>query len=75
MTVMVDPITERATCHVTAKVYLSGQLYNVCDPIDGTLATAGARVFGLNLSQGITAEQATEIAQFLNNHFICMSYV
>jgi hypothetical protein len=72
---MVDPSAERATCNFTVKVYPSGQLYLAYDPIDGTLATAGDRVFGFDLSQGITAEQATEIAQFLNNHLICMTYV
>jgi hypothetical protein len=72
---MVDPIAERATYHFTVKVYPSGQLYMACDPIDGTLAMAGDGVFGFDLRQGITAEQATEIAQFLNNHRICMTYV
>jgi hypothetical protein len=70
---MVDPITERATCNFTIKVYPSGQLYIAYDPIDSRLAIASTRVFGFDLSEGITAEQATEIAKFLNNHLICMN--
>jgi hypothetical protein len=72
---MVDPITERATCNFTVKVYPSGQLYIACDPIDGKLATAGDRVFGFDLSQGITAEQATETAKSLNNDLRCLTHV
>jgi hypothetical protein len=73
-TVMVDPITERAPYNFTVKVYPSGQLYIACDPIDGTLAIAGDGVFGFDLRQGITAEQATEVASFLNDHLLCMTY-
>jgi hypothetical protein len=73
-TAMVDPITERAPYNFTVKVYPSGQLYIACDPIDGTLAIAGDGVFSFDLPQGITAEQATEVARFLNDHLLCMTY-
>jgi hypothetical protein len=71
---MEEPITERATYNFTVKVYPSGQLYIACDPVDGTLAVAGDGVFGFDLRQGITAEQATDIARFLNDHLLCMTY-
>ena len=71
---MVDPITERATYNFTVKVYPSGQLYIACDPIDGNLAIAGDGVFGFDLPQGTTAEQATEVARLLNDHLVCMTY-
>jgi hypothetical protein len=73
-TVMVNPITERATSHFTVKICPSGQLYIACDPIDGELAVAGDRVFSYDLPQDTTAEQATEIARFLNDHLVCMTY-
>jgi len=31
-------------------------------------------VFGFDLRQGITAEQATDIARFLNDHLLCMTH-
>jgi hypothetical protein len=71
---MVDPITERATYHFTVKVYPSGQLYIACDPIDRNLAIAGDGMFGFDLTAGLTTERATEIAQFLNDHLVCMTY-
>jgi hypothetical protein len=71
---MADPITERATYNFTVKVYPSGQLYLECDPIDRNLAIAGDGVFGFDLPEGMTTERATEIASFLNDHLICMTY-
>jgi hypothetical protein len=71
---MEDPITERATYNFTVKVYPSGQLYIACDPIDGKLAVAGDGVFGFELPEGTTAEQATDIARFLNDHLLYMTY-
>jgi hypothetical protein len=71
---MVDPITERATYHFTVKVYPSGQLYLACDPIDRHLAIAGDGEFGFDLPPGVTTERATEIAKFLNDHLVCMTY-
>ena len=70
---MVDPITDRATYNFTVKVYPSGQLYLACDPIDGNLGIAGDGGFGFDL-EGITTERATEIARFLNDHLVCMTY-
>jgi hypothetical protein len=72
--VMVDPITERATYNFTVKVYPSGQLYIACDPMDGNLAIAGDGVFGFDLPEGMTTERATEIARFLNENLLCMTY-
>jgi hypothetical protein len=71
---MVDPITERATYNFTVKVYPSGQLYIACDPIDSNLAIAQDGVFGFDLAEGTTVEHATEIAKFLNDHLLCMTY-
>ena len=71
---MVDPITERATYNFTVKVYPSGQLYIACDPIDGNLAIAGDGVLGFDLPEGIMVEHAAEIAKFLNDHLVCMTY-
>jgi hypothetical protein len=71
---MVDPIMERATYNFTVKVYPSGQLYIACDPIGRSLAVAGDGVFGFDLPEGTTAERATEIAAFLNEHLMCMTY-
>jgi hypothetical protein len=71
---MVDPIIERATYNFTVKVYPNGQLYIACDPIDRNLAIAGDGVFGFDLSEGITAERAAEIARFMSEHLVCMSY-
>jgi hypothetical protein len=71
---MVDPITDRATYNFTVKVYPSGQLYLACDPIDGNLSIAGDGEFGFDLPAGVTAERATEIARFLNDHLVCMTY-
>jgi hypothetical protein len=71
---MVDPNTERATSHYTVKAYPSGQLYIACDPIDGNLAIAGDGVFGFDLPGGMTTERATEIARFLNDHLVVMTY-
>jgi hypothetical protein len=71
---MVDPITERATYNFTVKVYPSGQLYIACDPIDRNLAIASGGVFGFDLPQGITAERATNIARFLNDNLLCMTF-
>jgi hypothetical protein len=71
---MVDPITERATYNFTVKVYPSGQLYLACDPIDGNLVIAGDGEFGFDLPAGVTPERATEIARFLNDHLVCMTY-
>jgi hypothetical protein len=71
---MVDPMTERATYNFTVKVYPSGQLYIACDPIDGNLAIAGDGVFGFDLPAGMTTERATEIAKFLNDNLVCMTY-
>jgi hypothetical protein len=71
---MVDPITERATYNFTVKVYPSGQLYIACDPMDGNLAIAGDGMFGFDLPAGATTERATEIARFLNEHLVCMTY-
>ena len=71
---MVDPIIERATNNFTVKVYPTGQLYIACDPIDRNLAIAGDGVFGFDLPEGITAERAAEIARFMNEHLVCMSY-
>jgi hypothetical protein len=71
---MVDPIIERATYNFTVKVYPNGQLYIACDPIDRNLAIAGDGVFGFDLPEGITAERAAEIARFMSEHLICMSY-
>jgi hypothetical protein len=31
-------------------------------------------VFGFDLPQGIRAEEATDIARFLNDHLLCMTY-
>jgi hypothetical protein len=72
--VMVDPITERATYNFTVKVYPSGQLYIACDPMDRNLAIAGDGVFGFDLPEGMTTERATEIARFLNDNLLCMTY-
>jgi hypothetical protein len=71
---MVDPITDRATYNFTVKVYSCGQLYLACDPIDGNLAIAGDGQFGFDLPAGVTTERATEIARFLNEHLVCMTY-
>jgi hypothetical protein len=71
---MEDPITERATYNFTVKVYPSGQLYIACDPVDGKLAVAGDGMFGFDLPEGVTAEEATAIARFLNDHLLCMTY-
>ena len=71
---MVDPIIERATNNFTVKVYPTGQLYIACDPIDRNLAIAGDGVFGFDLPEGITAERAAEIARFMSEHLVCMSY-
>jgi hypothetical protein len=71
---MVDPITERATYHFTVKVYPSGQLYIACDPIDRNLAIAGDGVLGFDLPAGMTTECATEIAKFMHDHLLCMTY-
>ena len=71
---MEDPITERARYHFTVKVYPSGQLYIACDPMDRTLAIAGDGVFGFDLPAGITAECAAEIARYMNEHLLCMTY-
>jgi hypothetical protein len=70
----VDPITERATYNFTVKVNPCGQLYLACDPIDGNLTMAGDGGFGFDLPAGVTAERATEIARFLNDHLVCMTY-
>ena len=35
---------------------------------------AGDGVFGFDLPKGITAGQATDIARFLNDHLLCMTY-
>jgi hypothetical protein len=72
--VMVDPITERATYNFTVKVYPSGQLYIACDPLNGSLAIAGDGIFGFDLPEGMTTERATEIARFLNDNLVCMTY-
>jgi hypothetical protein len=71
---MVDPITERATYNFTVKVYPSGQLYIACDPMDRHLAIAGDGVFGFDLPAVMTTERAAEIARFLNEHLLCMTY-
>ena len=71
---MVDPIIERAMYNFTVKVYPNGQLYIACDPIDRNLAIAGDGVFGFDLLEGITAERAAEIARFMSEHLVCMSY-
>jgi hypothetical protein len=71
---MVDPITERATYDFTVKVYPSGKLYIACDPLDCNLAIAGDGVFGFDLPEGTTAEQAGQIAKFLTDHLVCMTY-
>lgn len=71
---MVDPIIERATYNFTVKVYSNGQLYIACDPIDRNLAIAGDGMFGFDLPEGITAERAAEIARFMSEHLVCMSY-
>jgi hypothetical protein len=71
---MVDPITERATYNFTVKVYPSGQLYIACDPLHRNLAIAGDGVFGFDLPDGTTAEQAAEIARFMTAHLVCMTY-
>jgi hypothetical protein len=71
---MVDPITERATYNFTVKVSPSGQLYIACDPMDRNLAIAGDGVFGFDLPAGMTTERATEIARFLNENLVCMTY-
>ena len=68
------PDDERATYNFTVKVYPSGQLYIACVPIDGKLAITDDGVFGFDLPQGITTEQATEIARFPNDHLLCMTY-
>jgi hypothetical protein len=71
---MVDPIIERATYNFTVKVYPSGQLYIACDPIAGHLTVAGDGVFGFDLPEGVTTERATEVAKFLNDNLLCMTY-
>ena len=71
---MVDPITERARYNFTVKVYPSGQLYIACDPLDRNLEVAGDGVFGFDLPEGTTAERATEIASFMNENLLCMTY-
>jgi hypothetical protein len=71
---MVEPITERATYHFTVRVYSSGRLYIACDPIDRNLAVAGDGVFGFDLPDGTTAERAAEIARFMNEHLVGMTY-
>jgi hypothetical protein len=71
---MEGPITERATYNFTVGVHPSGQLYIACDSIDGKLAIPGDGVFGFDLPQGIRAEEATDIARFLNDHLLCMTY-
>jgi hypothetical protein len=49
-------------------------LHIACDPIDRNLAIAGDGMFGFDLPEGITAERAAEIARFMSEHLICMSY-
>jgi len=71
---MVEPVTERATYNFTVRLYPSGQLYIACDPIDRNLAVAGDGVLGFDLPEGITAERAAEIAQFMNEHLLGMTY-
>ena len=71
---MVDPMTERARCNFTVKVYPSGQLYIACDPLDGNLTIAGDGVFGFDLPAGMSTERATDIAKFLNDNLLCMTY-
>jgi hypothetical protein len=71
---MVDPITERATYNFTVKVYPCGQIYIACDPLDRNLAIAGDGVFGFDLPEGTTAERAGEIARFLTDHLVGMTY-
>jgi hypothetical protein len=72
--VMVDPITERATYNFTVKVYPSGQLYIACDLLDHNLTIAGDGMFGFDLPEGMTTERATEIARFLNDNLLHMTY-
>jgi hypothetical protein len=38
------------------------------------MAIAGDRVFGFEFPKGLTTERATEIARFLNDHLVCMTY-
>jgi hypothetical protein len=71
---MHEPITDRAKYNFTVKVYPSGELYIACDPIDRNLEIAGDGVFGFELPQGTTSEQATDIANFMNANLICMTY-
>jgi hypothetical protein len=53
---------------------ISGQLYIACDPIDRNLAIAGDGGFGFDLPEGISAERAAEIARFMSEHLVCISY-
>jgi hypothetical protein len=71
---MVDPITDRATYNFTVKVYPNGQLYLACDPVAGKLAIARDGVFGFDFPADMTAGRATEIARFLNDYLVCMTY-
>ena len=71
---MVDPITERTPYNFTVKVYPSGQLYIACDPLDRNLAIAGDGMFGFDVPEGMTTERATEIARFLNDNLLHMTY-
>ena len=71
---MVEPITERVTYNYTVKVYPSGQLYIACDPLDRNLAIAGDGTFGFDLPDGISAERAAEIATWMNENLLSMTY-
>ncbi|MDQ3828673.1 MAG: hypothetical protein M3361_05060, partial [Candidatus Tectomicrobia bacterium] len=58
----------------SVKVYPSGRLYIACDPMDSNLAIAGDGVFGFDLPEGMTTERATEVARFLNDNLLRMTY-
>jgi len=64
-------MTERNDCTFAVTAFVSGRPWIVAEPIEGYLPD---RVIGFHLVDGITFEQANEIAAFMRKHIRGMNF-
>jgi hypothetical protein len=67
-------MTQRARFDFKARRLPSGDHWIVLEPLDGDLNVLNGCFLGFDLSEGTTANQAEEVAAFLNENILSVSY-